>query len=157
MIVNNMINNIGKNLARMDKYQQMLATGKKITVPSDDPVVAARALKLRTDVAQIEQYKTNVQDAMSWLEITESAVANVGDICKGEGTGCAGKQWYHHRGGYKENKAGSGAAEKPADKNCEFHICRKIHISGFKTNTRLMDDDGYFTMDVANSEAIIIR
>jgi len=43
-------------------------------------VVAARALKLRTDVAQIEQYKTNVQDAMSWLEITESAVANVGDI-----------------------------------------------------------------------------
>jgi len=87
MIVNNMINNIGKNLARMDKYQQMLATGKKITVPSDDPVVAARALKLRTDVAQIEQYKTNVQDAMSWLEITESAVANVVTYCKGEGTG----------------------------------------------------------------------
>jgi len=30
-------------------------------------------------------------------------------------------------------------------------------FSGFKTNTRLMDDDGYFTMDVANSEAIIYQ
>ena len=51
MLINNMINNIGGNLRRMEKYQNRLSTGKKINVPSDDPVVAARALKLRTDVA----------------------------------------------------------------------------------------------------------
>ena len=77
MLVNNMISNLGKNLSRMESYQQKLATGKKISVPSDDPVVAARALKLRTDVSQIEQYKKNVKDAMSWLEVTESAIADV--------------------------------------------------------------------------------
>ncbi|NLW26097.1 MAG: flagellar hook-associated protein FlgL, partial [Hungateiclostridium saccincola] len=43
MLINNMINNIGANLRRMEKYQNRLATGKKINVPSDDPVVAARA------------------------------------------------------------------------------------------------------------------
>jgi len=77
--------------------------------------------------------------------------------CKGEGTGCAGKQWYHHRGGYKENKAGSGAAENQLIKIANSTYAGRYIFSGFKTNTRLMDDDGYFTMDVANSEAIIYQ
>lgn len=80
MLINNMINYIGTNLTRMDKYQGQLATGKKIQVPSDDPVVAARALKLRTDVAEIEQYQRNVKDAQSWLETTEDTLAKIGDI-----------------------------------------------------------------------------
>ena len=46
MLINNMVGYIGKNLNGMSKYQYQLATGKKISVPSDDPVVA-RALKLR--------------------------------------------------------------------------------------------------------------
>ena len=80
MLINNMVNYIGNNLTRMDKYQSQLATGKKIQVPSDDPVVAARALKLRTDVAEIEQYKRNVRDAQSWLDMTEDSLAKIGDL-----------------------------------------------------------------------------
>lgn len=80
MLINNMVNYIGNNLTRMDKYQSQLATGKKIQVPSDDPVVAARALKLRTDVAEIEQYRRNVKDAQSWLDMTEDALAKIGDV-----------------------------------------------------------------------------
>ena len=80
MLINNMVKYIGNNLTRMDKYQSQLATGKKIQVPSDDPVVAARALKLRTDVAEIQQYQRNLKDAQSWLEITESALSDLGDI-----------------------------------------------------------------------------
>lgn len=80
MLINNMVNYIGNNLTRMNKYQSQLATGKKIQVPSDDPVVAARALKLRTDVAEIDQYKKNVKDAQSWLDMTEDALANIGDV-----------------------------------------------------------------------------
>jgi flagellar hook-associated protein 3 FlgL len=80
MLINNMVNYIGNNLNRMDKYQSQMATGKKIQVPSDDPVVAARALKLRTDVAEIEQYQKNVEDATSWLDMTENALANIGQV-----------------------------------------------------------------------------
>lgn len=80
MLVNNMINYIGTNLSRMDGLQNQIATGKKIRVPSDDPIVAARALKLRTDVSEIEQYKRNVQDAMSWMDITESTLNNLTEI-----------------------------------------------------------------------------
>ncbi len=80
MLINNMVNYIGSNLARMNRYQSQLATGKKIQVPSDDPVVAARALKLRTDVAEIEQYQRNLKDARSWLDMTEDALAKIGDV-----------------------------------------------------------------------------
>lgn len=80
MLINNMKNYINNNLSRMDKYQNQMATGKKISVPSDDPIVAARALKLRTDVSEIEQYKRNVKDAQSWMDITETALSNIGDV-----------------------------------------------------------------------------
>ena len=60
MLVNNMMYNMGNNLERLDRIQQQLATGKKIATPSDDPIVASRALKMRTDVAEIQQYKNHL-------------------------------------------------------------------------------------------------
>lgn len=158
MLVNNMISNLGKNLSRMESYQQKLATGKKISVPSDDPVVAARALKLRTDVSQIEQYKKNVKDAMSWLEVTESAIADVGDILQ--------------RARELAVQASNGATT-PEDtkKICEevkqlktqlvnlgnaTYAGRQI-FSGFKTNQKLLNDDGSFAIDVDNTEGIIYQ
>lgn len=80
MLVNNMMYNMGNNLERLDRVQRQLSTGKKIGAPSDDPIVASRALKMRTDVAEIEQYQKNVDDANSWMEITESTLTNMGDI-----------------------------------------------------------------------------
>ncbi|MGE5472841.1 MAG: flagellar hook-associated protein FlgL [Ignavibacteriales bacterium] len=80
MLVNNMMYNMGNNLGRLDKIQQQLATGKKISSASDDPIVASRALKLRTDVSEITQYNKNVKDASSWLDVTESTVSNMNDI-----------------------------------------------------------------------------
>ena len=80
MLINNMIGYINQNLGRLSKYQNQVATGKKISVPSDDPIVAARALKLRTDVSEIEQFKRNTEDAISWLEITEDTVKSIGDV-----------------------------------------------------------------------------
>lgn len=156
MLVNNMINHMGNNLTRMDKYQQKLATGKKIIVPSDDPVVAARALKLRTDVSQIDQYKRNVKDAMSWLEITESALGNVGDIMQ--------------RARELAVQASNGATTPDDTRKIEQEVNQLknqlIHLgnatyagryvfSGFKTDTKLINDDGTFAVDVNNTESIV--
>jgi flagellar hook-associated protein 3 len=80
MMISNMIKNLGNNQGRLSKYQDQLDTGKKISVPSDDPVVAARALKLRTDVAKVEQYQKNIKDAQSWLDATDEAMSKVGDV-----------------------------------------------------------------------------
>ena len=82
MMIANMITNLGNNQTRLSGYQNQLDTGKKIQVPSDDPVVAARALKLRTDVAQVEQYQKNIKDAGSWLDATDEALSKMGDVLK---------------------------------------------------------------------------
>ncbi len=158
MLVNNMIRHVGNNLSRMEKYQEKLATGKKISVPSDDPVVAARALKLRTDVSQIKQHKTNVQDAMSWLEITESALSNVGDILQ--------------RARELAVQGSSSTATADDTKKIEQEVSQlrqqlvqignstyagRYIFSGFKTDTKLIRDDGTFAIEVNSDEAIIFE
>ncbi|WP_069650368.1 flagellar hook-associated protein FlgL [Caloranaerobacter ferrireducens] len=80
MLISNMMRNLNNNLKKMDKIQKKLSSGKKFQLPSDDPIGVSRSLKLNTDIAKIEQYKRNLDDAVSWLEITESAIAEVGDV-----------------------------------------------------------------------------
>lgn len=156
MLINNMLANLNTNLTRMNKYQNQLATGKKITLPSDDPIVASRALKLRTDVAEIDQYLRNVDDATSWMEITESTLAQIGDVMQR----------------LREiTVQGSTGTTTPDDldkikKEAEQLKIQMTHLanttyagryifSGYKTDKPLMDESGTFLIDIANSEQIM--
>lgn len=80
MLVKNMMGNLNNNLRRMDKIQQQFASGKKFQLPSDDPIGVSKSLKLHTDLSKIEQYKRNLNDAKSWLEITEDSLAHIGEV-----------------------------------------------------------------------------
>lgn len=80
MMIANMMRNISRNQMAMDKTQQSMATGKKFLNPSDDPIGVSRSLRLHTDVATMEQYKRNVDDASSWMNTTELATNNIIDI-----------------------------------------------------------------------------
>lgn len=80
-MTNNMMGNINKNKLNISDLEAQYSSGKKIQRPSDDPIVAVRALRLRTNVSEIEQYfNKNVPDAMSWMDITESALTTVNSI-----------------------------------------------------------------------------
>lgn len=80
---NNALTNINRNKTLQDTLNTQLATGKKVARPSEDPVVAIRALRLRSDVSQVSQYvDKNVSDARSWLELTESAVKTTVAVVK---------------------------------------------------------------------------
>lgn len=82
MMTNNILMNINRNRETLSNYETQLSTGKKIQRPSDDPIVAVRALKFRTNVNEIEQYIGNAEDGISWSSVTEQAVANVTDIAE---------------------------------------------------------------------------
>lgn len=80
---NNALANINRNKELQDNLSTQLATGKKVNKPSEDPVVAIRALRLRSDVSQVSQYyKKNVPDAESWLELTESSIKTTVSVVK---------------------------------------------------------------------------
>ena len=80
MMTNTVLMNINRNQQTLTDYEEQLSTGKVIQRPSDDPVVAVRALRFRTTVNEIKQYKTNAEDATSWASISEQAVSNVDSI-----------------------------------------------------------------------------
>ena len=78
---NNSLYNINNNKVARDKLSTMMATQKKITKPSDDPVIAIRALRLRTSVSEMTQfYEKNAPDANSWLDVTAQALKTINDV-----------------------------------------------------------------------------
>lgn len=84
MMQNTSIRNLNINKQRQEMLTNQMATGKKITRPSDDPVTAIRALKLNSSLDKIDQYyEKNAQDAQSWLELTDAAISSVDKIISG--------------------------------------------------------------------------
>lgn len=80
MVTAGSLRNMQKSMQRVSDLNQQVTTGKKISAPSEDPVIAIRALKLRTTCDQLDQYKNkNIKDAMSWVDTTQSSVQNVYD------------------------------------------------------------------------------
>ncbi len=78
---NNSLYNINNNKVTEDQLNTMMSTGKKITRPSDDPVIAIRALRLRSNVTQLSQYyEKNAKDAESWLQVTADALSTITDV-----------------------------------------------------------------------------
>ena len=81
MMTNSTLMNINNNKQALAKLDNQYSTGKKISRPSEDPVVAVRALKLRDNLNQLNQfYERNIPDAKSWMDITEGALTNINSV-----------------------------------------------------------------------------
>ncbi|MFB5166822.1 flagellar hook-associated protein FlgL [Parageobacillus toebii] len=74
MLTGNMLRNLSTSYARLGKYQDQLATGKKINRPSDDPVIAMKGMVYRTNLTEVEQFKRNFSEAYNWLENSDAAL-----------------------------------------------------------------------------------
>lgn len=78
---NNSAYNINQNKILQDKLTNQMTTQSKITRPSDDPVVAIRALRLRSNVTAVTQYnEKNADDARQWLTLTADAMVTVDKV-----------------------------------------------------------------------------
>lgn len=85
-ITNNMMlrtsaSNINGNKVNVNSLNNQMSSQKKIQRPSEDPVIAIRALRFRSTLSEIDQYyENNIPDAESWFEVTETALKNMSDI-----------------------------------------------------------------------------
>lgn len=154
-MIRNMMSSMSKNLQSMSKLEQQMASGKKIQKASDDPIVAARALKLRTNVSEIEQFQRNVEDGLNWLEISEGAMQNIGDTLQ------------RVRELTVQAASGSLTADDRDKINNELIQHRKMMInqmnttyagryvfSGFQTDKKLINDDGVYAISVDQKDVI---
>jgi len=74
MLQNNMLRNIFKSQAQMDKYLEQINTGKKIRKPSDDPVIAMKGIGYRTEVTEVAQYKRNSGEVWNWMDHSDDVL-----------------------------------------------------------------------------------
>lgn len=82
MMLSGYLKNLGNNMSELNKLQNQMATGKRITKPSDDPIGVISSMQTRVKIYKSEQYKKNVEKSLTWLEQTESSVLELNEMLK---------------------------------------------------------------------------
>ncbi|GKV69402.1 flagellar hook-associated protein 3 [Sporosarcina sp. NCCP-2716] len=78
MLSNNMLRNLTSSYNKMGKLQEQINTGKKVTRPSDDPIVVMRGLGYGMDVNKVDQFQKNLTQVNNWLDSSDDALDGVG-------------------------------------------------------------------------------
>jgi flagellar hook-associated protein 3 FlgL len=80
MVVDTTVRNMRNNLGKLEKLQNQITSGQALTRPSDDPAAVARGLEYTTDIANGEVYLRTIDNSMSWLNATDSALGEAGSL-----------------------------------------------------------------------------
>jgi len=80
MMLDNMLSGMNLSSAAMIRYQNQLATGKRVQKPSDDPAGVVRILSLRATLDQVETHLSNITQGQQWLAVTEAGLGRAADI-----------------------------------------------------------------------------
>ncbi|MCM1252807.1 MAG: hypothetical protein NC321_08290 [Clostridium sp.] len=159
---NNSLYNINQNKILEDKLSNQMTNQSKITRPSDDPVVAIRALRLRTNVTTVTQYyDKNAPDADSWLSITGDALDTVGSVLKNlyeQVTEASQKSYTAEDLEILVTQMKSLTNEFYASGNVDY--AGRYVFSGFRTDTPITfreEDIKEFTKDPENLKTYVIQ
>lgn len=79
MLSNNMLRNLNSSYLKMSKLQDQITSGKKITRPSDDPVVAVKGMSYRTQLDKVDQFIRNTGEVNAWFDTTDMSLGQAGD------------------------------------------------------------------------------
>lgn len=77
MTTNRMLLNLNRNARNLHRIDMQIASQSRIQNPSDDPIIASRALRFRTNVSEIVQFRENADRALRWMDVTESSMSNI--------------------------------------------------------------------------------
>ncbi|GKU83401.1 flagellar hook-associated protein FlgL [Niallia sp. NCCP-28] len=80
MVSANSLRNISSSYNKLNDLSNQVASGKKITKPSDDPVVAMKGMFYRSNLSEVEQYQRNLSEGYLWMDNSEASLeqANTG-------------------------------------------------------------------------------
>lgn len=80
MLSNNFLRDMRTNMSYLSTLQEQMTSGKEVRRPSDDPFKVARAMQLHTEINTNKQYNSNIKDTINWLDTTDTALGQAGDI-----------------------------------------------------------------------------
>lgn len=74
--------NIQDQLGQQERLFEQISSNKRIHRPSDDPVAVGKAMKLRDQLARIEEYENHANGAQVWTNVTNVALDNANETWK---------------------------------------------------------------------------
>ncbi len=148
-----MMTNLNKNMRRMSKLQEQYQSGKLFQLPSDNPVGVSKSLKLYTDKSKIEQYKTNLRDAIAWMNTTEDALAQIGEVMKrtNELTVKASNSTQADEDLQAISEEIKELKNQIVQAANTTHAGRHV-FSGYKTDKPLLDENGKYKFELSSTE-----
>ena len=75
ILVNTALRNLQTTIRKLQESQEILATGLRIRRPSDDPLGASIALRLRAEIIEINRYVANIDRAESFINAAEGSLS----------------------------------------------------------------------------------
>ena len=73
----NLLRNLESAQGRMDQLQNQLSSGHRINRPSDDPVGIQNAMRLKSNISSVEQWKNNADEALDYMSTTDSTLGDM--------------------------------------------------------------------------------
>ncbi|MFH1374436.1 MAG: flagellar hook-associated protein FlgL [bacterium] len=80
MISDRVVFNMQRSIRRFLDKQTQISTGRRINVPSDDPIGTQRDLIYRTELKKNEQYRSNISQGQTWLQSYDSILADLKNL-----------------------------------------------------------------------------
>lgn len=74
------IRNLNTSRERLTTLQEQLSSAKRVNRPSDDPISAAKSMRLRSTLEGNAQYESNIDDTVGFLDATELALQDAHNI-----------------------------------------------------------------------------
>ncbi|OLN33529.1 flagellar hook-associated protein FlgL [Desulfosporosinus metallidurans] len=73
----NLLRNLETAQGKMDQLQNQLSTGLRISKPSDDPVGIENAMRLKSNISSVEQWKSNADSALEYMNTSDSILGDM--------------------------------------------------------------------------------
>lgn len=82
MLTQTNLKHLSSSYNKLAQVQEQLISGKRIQKASEDPVVAMQGMRYRTEVREVDQFRRNVSEATSWMDLTDSTLNEVTEAVK---------------------------------------------------------------------------
>ncbi|NMB25628.1 MAG: flagellar hook-associated protein FlgL [Firmicutes bacterium] len=80
MVVTNSLNNLNRGLERLEYLSHRLAAGKKLLVPSDDPIGTGNVMRMYKGLAETRQYVSNADYGIGMMQAADGALTDMTEI-----------------------------------------------------------------------------
>lgn len=161
MLTANLLRNLNNSNVRLSKLQEQLYTQRKISRPSDDPVVALKGMAYRTNLTEVEQYRRNLTEMYKWMENSEAGMEQANAIFQRtrELVVKASNLGTHDHEDLQKIKAEISQLKEALVDVANTQVAGKYIFNGTDVNTKpvTLNTDGTVTINTGTYEAFMIE